>query len=205
MKRITGRLALATLIAGAVLAHGVASAAVEIDAPVPDFTLAAADGTTHDLADHRGKTVVLEWLNHDCPFVRKHYGSDNMQALQRLYTGKGVVWLSVNSSAPGKQGHSTPEQAAQLTAEKKAAPTAVLLDADGAVGRLYGARTTPHMFVIDPEGRLVYNGAIDDKATTDPADIKGATNHVARALDAVLAGRTPEVRATQPYGCSVKY
>jgi hypothetical protein len=148
---------------------------------------------------------VLEWLNHDCPFVRKHYSSGNMQSLQKKYTELGVVWLSINSSAPGKQGHCTPEKANELTTKHEAAPTAVLLDADGTVGRLYGARTTPHMYVIDAKGTLVYNGAIDDKPSTSTKDVAGAKNHVAAALDAVLAGRSPEVKTSKPYGCSVKY
>jgi peroxiredoxin len=186
-------------------AVGASSADVTINEPAPEFTLSGADGESHKLSDYRGKVVVLEWLNHDCPFVKKHYGTDNMQALQRKYTDAGVVWLSINSSAAGKQGHLTAEQATKVTAEKNAAPSAVLLDADGKVGQLYGARTTPHMFVIDPEGKLVYNGAIDDKPTPEPADVKGAKNFVAAAIDATVAGKKPEVQAMKPYGCSVKY
>jgi peroxiredoxin len=194
-------LALATVLAATLSAE----AKVEIGKPAPDFTLSSADGKTHSLSAFKGQVVVLEWVNFDCPFVKKHYGSDNMQALQRRYTGEGVVWLSINSSAPGKQGHCTPEQAVKLGAERKAAATALLLDPEGKVGQLFGARTTPHMFVIDKEGRLVYNGAIDDKPSPDPADLAGAKNYVTAALDAVLAGRKPEVQSTQPYGCSVKY
>lgn len=186
-------------------AAGPALASPEIGQEAPAFTLPAADGETHSLADFRGQVVVLEWVNHDCPFVKKHYGSGNMQALQEKYTGEGVVWLSVNSSAPGKQGHVTPEQALELTAEKNAAPTAVLLDPEGDVGQSYGARTTPHMYVIDEDGVLVYMGAIDDRPTTDLDDVEGATNYVTAALDAVLAGGTPETQVTKPYGCSVKY
>jgi peroxiredoxin len=197
--------AVVVLAAATVGTSGAARANVEINKPAPDFSLPAASGKTHSLAEFEGKVVVLEWTNPDCPFVKKHYGSDNMQALQRKYTAQGVVWLSINSSAPGKQGHCTPEKAAKLTIETEAAPTAVLLDSDGMVGKLYGARTTPHMFVIDGKGDLVYNGAIDDKPTADSADVKGAKNLVAAALDAVLAGKMPEVQATQPYGCSVKY
>jgi alkyl hydroperoxide reductase subunit AhpC len=196
-------IALAVILAAVLPAP--ATAAVQVNQDAPDFTLPGADGATHSLSDFRGKVVVLEWLNHDCPFVRKHYGSGNMQALQKRYTGEGVVWLSINSSAPGKQGHSTPAEAAELTAETGAAPTAVLLDPDGEVGKTYGARTTPHMFVIDPEGKLVYNGAIDDKPTTDQADVEGADNYVVAALAAVMNGETPEVQTTKPYGCSVKY
>jgi peroxiredoxin len=203
-KRVPFGIALAALVV-ALCVPAPAQAAVEIDQPAPDFELPSADGKSHKLSSYKGKVVVLEWLNHDCPFVRKHYGTDNMQALQRTYTEQGVVWLSINSSAPEKQGHTTAEQAAKLSADKKAAPTAVLLDPDGKVGQLYGARTTPHMFVIDAQGTLVYNGAIDDKPTPDPADVAGAKNLVAAAVDATLAGKKPEVRTTKPYGCSVKY
>lgn len=182
-----------------------ALATPEIGQPAPAFTLPAADGETHGLEDFRGQVVVLEWVNHDCPFVKKHYGSGNMQALQEKYTGEGVAWLSVNSSAPGKQGHVTPEQAREQVDEKNAAPTAVLLDPEGDVGQAYGARTTPHMYVIDEDGVLLYMGAIDDRPTTDLDDVEGATNYVTAALDAVLAGGTPETQVTKPYGCSVKY
>jgi peroxiredoxin len=182
-----------------------ATAAVQVNQAAPDFTLPAADGATHSLSEFRGKVVVLEWLNHDCPFVQKHYGSGNMQALQKRYTGEDVVWLSVNSSAPGKQGHSSAAQATELSKENGAAPTAVLLDPDGEVGKMYGARTTPHMYIVDPEGKLVYNGAIDDKPTTDQADVEGAENYVVAALAEVMDGKQPEVQTTKPYGCSVKY
>jgi peroxiredoxin len=185
--------------------QGWVRASVEIDKPAPGFTLEDSHGRPHSLSDYAGKIVVLEWLNHSCPFVRKHYGTNNMQSLQKTYTERGVVWLSINSSAPGKQGHCTPEKANELSAEHGAAPTAVLLDTDGIVGRLYGARTTPHMFVIDREGSLVYNGAIDDRPSVDPSDVEGATNYVAAALVAVLAGESPEVKTSKPYGCSVKY
>lgn len=173
----------------------------------PAFELADTNGKTHRLADYRGKVVVLEWLNHGCPYVRGHYDAGNMQALQREYTAKGVVWLSVNSSAPGKQGHYPPAHANQLTRTKNAAPTAVLLDSDGKVGRSYGAKTTPHMFVIDGAGKVVYNGAIDDNTTARKTakDIEGARNFVRLALGSVLAGRPVETPSTKPYGCSVKY
>lgn len=171
----------------------------------PDFTLTDTHGKKHSLSDYKGKFVVLEWINHDCPFVGKHYGSGNMQKLQKKYTKKGVIWLSINSSAPGKQGHCSPEKANKLTKEKDAAPTAVLLDPDGKVGKLYGAKTTPHMFIINPEGILIYNGAIDDKPSTNVADIAKAKNYVQTALDEALAGKKVTIRATQPYGCSVKY
>ncbi|MFQ6037522.1 MAG: thioredoxin family protein [Candidatus Aminicenantales bacterium] len=171
----------------------------------PDFALPDSHGKTHRLSDCAGKIVVLEWLNHGCPFVGKHYRSGNMQELQKTYTGKGIIWFSVISSAPGKQGYCTPEQANTITEEKHAAPTAVLLDPEGTVGKLYGAKTTPHMFIIDKQGILVYNGAIDDIRSTNVEDIPKAKNYVRMALDELLAGKDVTVTTTQPYGCSVKY
>jgi peroxiredoxin len=182
-----------------------ARATPEVGRPAPDFSAADSRGQTHRLADYRGKTVVLEWTNHDCPYVRKHYGSGNMQALQREATGQGAVWLSVISSAPGKQGHVTGTQADQLTRDRKAAPSAVLLDPEGRVGRLYGAKTTPHLYVIDDKGTLMFMGGMDDRATADPADIPGAKNHVRAALADLKAGRPVAEAVTRPYGCSVKY
>jgi peroxiredoxin len=179
--------------------------AVQVNAPAPDFTLPDSRGAEHALSDYRGKVVVLEWTNHDCPFVRKHYGSDNMQSLQRTFTGRDVVWLSVISSAPGKQGHVSPEQADQLTASRNAAPTAVLLDSSGEVGRSYGAKTTPHMYIIDPQGTLVYMGGIDSIRSANPADIPKATPYVALSLNEVLAGQPVSNPVTRPYGCTVKY
>jgi len=170
-----------------------------------DFTLVDTYGTTHRLSDYHGKYVVLEWLNYDCPFVRKHYGSGNMQRLQKKYTEKGVVWLSIVSSAPGKQGHFPPDEMNNRTAQHGGAQTAVLLDTDGVVGRRYSARTTPHMFVIDPTGHRIYEGAIDDKPTTDTEDIDTATNFVGQALDQAMAGEPVTVTARRPYGCAVKY
>jgi hypothetical protein len=149
--------------------------------------------------------VVLEWVNYECPFVKKHYGSGNMQKLQKAYTGKGVVWFSINSSAAGKQGYFPTEKIDGLMRERNASPTAYLLDTDGTVGRLYGAKTTPHMFVIDTSGNLVYAGGIDDKPSTDLADIAAAKNHVQAALDETLAGKPVSVTTSPPYGCSVKY
>jgi peroxiredoxin len=171
----------------------------------PDFTAQDTHGESHSLSDYKGKFVILEWFNHDCPFVRKHYNSGNMQKLQRKYTQKGVVWLSINSSAPGKQGHYPQSEASRLTQEKGATPTAVLLDSDGTVGRLYGAKTTPHIFIIDPSGVLVYQGAVDDTPTTEVADIPKAVNYVELALEAALAGKPVEISSTKSYGCSVKY
>lgn len=170
----------------------------------PAFTTADTNGKTHSLAQYKGKWVVLEWLNHDCPYVRKHY-SGAMQALQKKWTGKGVVWLSVVSSAPGKQGHFSNERANELTVEKKASPTAVLIDEKGIVGREYGARTTPHMFVINPKGEVVYMGGIDDKPSSKVADLETAKPLVDLALTQATAGKPVEVASSQPYGCSVKY
>lgn len=194
-------LALAVLVALPAWAH----AAAVVGQPAPAFSLPDTGGVRHSLADFRGRTVVLEWLNHDCPFVRKQYDSGNMQRLQQKHTGNGVVWLSVVSSAPGKQGFFPPEKANELTVSKGAKPTAVLLDPEGTVGRLYGARTTPHMFVIDPAGTLVYAGGIDDRPSTDPDDVKGARNHVDAALGELAAGKPVSMATTNPYGCAVKY
>lgn len=182
-----------------------ALAAPKLGEKAPDFTLTDTNGKPHQLSKLTGKTVVLEWLNHECPFVKKHYDSNNMQKLQKEYTGKGVVWFSVNSGAAGKQGAFTPEKSNQVTKEKNASPTAVLLDGDGKVGKAYGAKTTPHMYIVDPKGLLVYAGGIDDKPTTEVSDVPAAKNFVAQALNEVLAGKPVSQAATTPYGCSVKY
>lgn len=171
----------------------------------PEFTLTDSNGKAHTLSSYKGKHVVLEWVNFGCPFVAKHYGSGNMQRLQKAYRDKGVVWLAVNSSAEGKQGYHTAAEIGALLKEKGSAPTAYLIDTPGTVGQLYGARTTPHMYVIDPKGTLVYAGGIDDRPTTDLADIEGATNYVKAALDETLAGKPVTTAVTKPYGCSVKY
>ena len=178
---------------------------IPVGQTAPNFTLTDTYGNNHSLSDCKGKTVVLEWINHDCPFVVKLYNSGKMQELQRTYTGKGVIWLSINSSAPGKQGFRTPEEANELTRQKKAAPTALLLDSEGEVGKLYAAKTTPHMFIINKDGVLVYNGAIDDIRSTNIEDIARAKNYVQLALDELLAGKEVSIKTTQPYGCSVKY
>lgn len=170
----------------------------------PAFTLVDADGTPRSLSDFRGKVVVLEWTNEDCPYVRKHY-TGAMQALQREVAEDGVVWLSVISSAPGTQGYVTGESARMWKARTAADATHMLLDPTRQVSRLYGAKTTPDMRIIDREGRLVYVGAIDDKRTTDTADLQGATNFVRSALDDVLSGRPVRTAFAEPYGCSVKY
>ena len=177
-----------------------AFAAVEPGQEAPEFTLTDSKGTSHKLSDFRGKLVVLEWLNHECPFVKKHYSGGDMQKLQQEYTAKGVVWLSIISSAPGKQGHRTGPQAEADTADKKASPTAVLLDPSGEVGKKYDAKTTPEMFVLDKEGKVLYAGAIDSIKSTDSADIAKAENHVRAALDAALAGKPVPTPQTKPYG-----
>lgn len=187
------------------IAAGTAFADPQVGQAAPDFTLNDSNGNAHKLSDFKGKFVVLEWLNHGCPFVKKHYGAGNMQGLQKEYTAKGIVWLSIASSAPGKQGHMTPEEINTTKTEKDSAATAILVDEDGAVGRLYNAKVTPELYVIDPEGTLVYMGAIDDKKSVDPADIAGAKNYVKQALDEAMAGKPVSEAATTAYGCPVKY
>jgi peroxiredoxin len=182
-----------------------AGAALKIGEPAPGFTGIDTSGKSHALSDFRGKPVVLEWTNHDCPYVRKHYSSGNMQRQQQTATGQGVVWLSIISSAPGKQGHVTPAQADALTAERNAAPSAVILDEKGEIGRLYEAKTTPHMYIIDADGKLAYMGGIDSIASANPADIGKATQYVPAALARVMNGEPVAPSVTRPYGCSVKY
>ena len=194
----------------AVLAGGVAVprlswAAAKVGEAAPAFTALASTGKSVSLASYRSKIVVLEWTNHECPYVRKHYETGNMQALQKEVTGQGVVWLSVISSAPGEQGYVSPAQANELTESRGAAPTAVLLDPKGTVGRMYGATNTPHMYVIDEAGILRYAGAIDDRPTTRKSDVEGAHNYVRAALHAVAAGRPVPEPVTHAYGCTVKY
>ena len=180
-------------------------AAPTIGSAAPDFKLTDTDGKTHSLAEHKGKYVVLEWTNPQCPFVQKHYGSGNMQKLQTEYTKKGVVWLSIDSSAQGKEGYLTADQGKAWLKEAGAAPTALLLDADGTVGKLYGAKATPNMYIIDPEGKLVYAGAIDSIPSPNKADIDKATNYVQTGLDQAMAGKALTTSSTKPYGCGVKY
>jgi len=177
----------------------------KVDQPAPAFTLTDSDGNRHSLSDFKGKYVVLEWVNYDCPFVMKHYGSGNMPALQEEYTGKDVVWLSICSSAPGKQGHFETAALKERMKKEKAAPTAYLIDEDGTVGKMYEARTTPHMYIINPEGTLVYAGGIDNMASTNKDDIPKATNYVREGLNAALEGKTIATKTSKPYGCSVKY
>ena len=173
--------------------------------PAPAFTATDSRGKTASLDQYRGKFVVLEWHNQGCPYTKKHYVSGNMQDLQKEWTGKGVVWFTVISSAPGAQGYVTASQENEYLAQMHAAPTAALLDPDGKVGRLYNAKTTPEMFVINPEGKLIYAGAIDNRPTPDSEDIKGADNYVNDALTAAMAGKPVAMPYTRSYGCSVKY
>jgi len=184
---------------------GLGFAEVEVGKAAPNFSLPDTNGKTHNLADLKGKYVVLEWYQPDCPFVRKHYRSGNMQSLQKEYTAKGVVWLSIDSSAPGEEGNYPAVKLNEFAAKDAAARTALLMDPSGDVGRMYDAKTTPDMYIIDPKGNLVYKGAIDNKRSTDLDDVKSATNYVKTALDAVLAGKSVSTTSTQPYGCSVKY
>jgi hypothetical protein len=179
--------------------------AVKVGESAPDFQATDSNGQVHKLAQYRGKFVVLEWHNNGCPYTRKHYESGNMQRLQREWIGKGVVWFSMISSAPGQQGYVTAQQENDYLKKMKASPSAVLLDPEGNVGRLYSAKTTPHMFIINPEGVLLYDGAIDDKATTDRADIATAKNYVSQALQEAMANKPVSIPTTPPYGCSVKY
>jgi peroxiredoxin len=187
---------------------GLSSAALaspEVGAPAPAFSGVDTAGKNWSLENLAGRPVILEWTNHDCPYVQKHYDAGNMQALQREATEDGYVWLSVISSAPGKQGHVSADQADALTAKRDAAPTAVILDSDGSMGQAYGARTTPHMYLIDESGTLVFMGGIDDRATTDPADIPDSANYVRLAMAERAAGEPISQPVTRPYGCSVKY
>ncbi len=184
---------------------GLAQAAPKIGYPAPAFSAVDTTGKTWSLAELKGKRIILEWTNDQCPYVIKHYGSGNMQALQKEATGAGYIWLSVISSAPGKQGHVSPAEADALTTSRGAAPTAVLIDSQGVLGRAYEAKTTPHLFIIDEAGTLVYRGGIDDKPTTDPADIAGANNYVRQAMAELASGKPIANPVTRPYGCSVKF
>jgi alkyl hydroperoxide reductase subunit AhpC len=179
--------------------------AARVGERAPDFTATDSNGKVHKLSEYAGKFVVLEWHNRGCPYTAKHYNSSNMQRLQHEWTARGVIWLTVISSAAGKQGYVTAADENAFLKEANAAPTAVLLDPTGAIGHLYDAKTTPHMFIIDPQGTLIYNGAIDDKASTDAADIAGSKNYVSLALGEALAGKPVSISSTRPYGCSVKY
>jgi len=194
----------------AVLTSMIATAAFALEPPAvgsaaPGFSLPDAKGQTHSLSQYKGKYVVLEWFNPECPFVKKHYGSGNMQKLQDQYTSKGVVWLTIDSNAPGTEGNITPVQAQKISASWKTHETALLLDPEGKVGRAYGAKNKPNMVIINPDGKIAYEGAIDSKASPNPADIPSSTNYVKAALDESLAGKSVSTPQTKPYGCSVKY
>jgi len=194
-------IAITALVTGALYAADVPP----VGSAAPDFSAPDTNGKTHSLSQYKGKYVVLEWFNPECPFVKKHYGSDNMQKLQHEYTGKGVVWLTIDSNAPGTEGNITPDQAQKIMASWKTKQTALLLDPESKVARSYGAKNTPNMVVINPEGKIAYEGAIDSKATPNPADIPNSTNYVKVALDESLEGKPVTTSTTKPYGCSVKY
>ena len=192
---------LTSLVAGAVFALD----APPVGSAAPDISLTDAKGKTHSLSQYKGKYVVLEWFNPECPFVKKHYGSGNMQKLQEEYTGKGITWLTIDSNAPGSECNLTADAASKVMTGWKTRQTALLLDPEGKAGRAYGAKNTPNMVVINPEGKIVYEGAIDSKATPNPADIPSSTNYIKVALDESLAGKPITTSTTKPYGCSVKY
>lgn len=177
----------------------------KLNETAPDFKLTDSNGNEHSLNDFADKIVVLEWINYDCPFVKKHYDSKNMQSLQEKYTEEGVIWLAICSSNKGKQGNFSVEEINKRSTSHGAKFTAYLIDEDGKVGKKYGAKTTPHMYIIDKSGKLVYAGGIDDKATADVDDIKGSKNYVSSALDELLAENNVSVQSSTPYGCSVKY
>lgn len=197
-----GHFLVLAILASALTASG---QAVRVGAAAPDFTGTDTHGKTESLDQFHGKYVVLEWHNQGCPYTKKHYVSGNMQSLQKEWTAKGVVWLTVISSAPGQQGYVTASQENDYLQKEHAAPTSVLLDPQGKIGHLYDAKTTPQMVVIDPSGKVIYDGAIDNRATPDPEDVKGAENYVSEALSAALAGKPVPTPYTRPYGCSVKY
>ena len=205
MSAITKQLVRAAVTIGFLAAASGAMAIPELNKPAPAFDAMGADGKPIKLDAYKGKTVVLEWTNHDCPFVKKHYDSGNMPNLQKDAAGKGIVWLQVVSSAPGKQGHVDGATAQKLNASRKAAPANTVLDPDGKIGKMYGAQTTPHMYVINAAGELVYKGGIDSIPSADKADLAKAENYVTAALAAVAAGKPVEKANTKPYGCSIKY
>jgi len=193
------------ILAAALLPVSTSAQEARVGAPAPAFTTTDSRGQTESLAQFRGKYVVLEWHNQGCPYTKKHYVSGNMQALQKEWTAKGVVWFTVISSAPGEQGYVTPNQENGYLTQMHAVPTAVLMDSEAKIARLYSAKTTPQMIVIDPSGKIIYDGAIDNRPTPDPEDIKGADNYVSDALTEAIAGKPVQTAFTRPYGCSVKY
>lgn len=211
MKKILSLLAVAALLFGAALSQS-AKAKHASDTPhahvgeaAPDFEGTTITGESFKLSDHKGDIVVLEWTNHKCPFVVKHYGSNNMQNLQKMAAEKGVKWVSIVSSAPGKQGHLSAEEAQAVLAETGATPTIKLLDESGQIGKLYDAKTTPHIFVVDASGILAYAGAIDSDSSANPTKIEGAKNYVEAAINDLTSGGNVKIASTSPYGCSVKY
>jgi peroxiredoxin len=189
----------------ALLAFTLTAWALRVGDPAPDFTGTDSQGQTHRLSEYRGKYVVLEWTNNGCPYTKKHYTSGNMQALQKEWTAKGVVWFTILSSSPGAQGYMTASDENAYMERVHAAPTAAILDPAGTIGHEYEAKTTPDMYVIDPSGKVIYSGAIDNRPTTDPSDVQGATNYVSAALTESMAGQPVATSYTRPYGCSVKY
>jgi peroxiredoxin len=195
----------ATVFAASLAFSAGGALAATVGQAAPVFSITDTSGKTVNLADFKGKTVVLEWTNPDCPFVQKHYSSANMQGTQIDANGKGVVWLTVNSTAREHQDYKAPAAMAQWMQAQKAAASATLMDPDGKVGKAYGARTTPHLYVVDAAGTLVYAGGIDNKPSANPADVAGATNHVKAALAEVTAGKAVTTASTKPYGCSIKY
>jgi len=193
------------ILLGALFAASLASARVAVNELAPDFTLTSSTSETISLNQYKGKMVILEWTNHLCPYVQKHYDSGNMQKLQKQYTDEGVVWLSIISSAEGKQGYVSAAEANSLTENRQASPSYVLFDTDGKVGKTYGAQTTPHMYVIDKDGVLRYQGAIDSIKSANQADIAKAENYLTSAMGALAKGEQIKRSVTAPYGCSVKY
>lgn len=205
-KLVLGGIGVGLTLLSVNMSPGASSSVVAVPGkPAPDFKLADSKGVEHSLNEYRGKYVVLEWVNYECPFVGKHYRSGNMQALQKEYTGKGVIWLSICSSAPGKQGYYEGKELTERIRSMQAEPTAYLVDAKGEVGQLYEAKATPTMVVIGPDGTLLYEGGIDDIASTNVEDIPRAHNFVREVLDAALAGKPVPVSSSRAYGCSVKY
>lgn len=194
-----------TLAAIVLLMAAIPVHAAEVGKPAPDFTATNIKGNEFKLSDHKGEIVVLEWTNSECPFVKKHYGTNNMQKVQETANAQGVYWVSIVSSGPGLQGNVTKEQAQEIIDNAGASPDSKVLDESGDIGHLYGASTTPHMFVIDKTGTLAYAGAIDDQPTPDPKTVEGAKNYVLAAIDDLEAGKPVETAQTQPYGCGVKY
>ena len=204
-KIIFAALCLGAALGIVVTAENARAALASVGQRAPDFTLQGGDGKAHSLSDYKGKFVVLEWTNPNCPFVHKFYDSGTMQALQKQWTGKGVVWLRINSSAQGHDGYQDPTTLAAYEKENHVSATASLVDPDGQVGHSYGARTTPHMFVIDPKGTLIYAGGIDNHQSPEQDSLQGATNYVSQALDEAMAGKPVSTPTAQPYGCAVKY